>query len=405
MEQNKKEGLNPVMTFFHQNVLDQYTYYMKRQLEVIYEGMGGSLYDLYSSDAPFCDLTPYSENRMDAVCIMDAAISGLFLNHYMAFYLQEELSEQEMEWLKPIFMSYLSEKNEQNYYTREQIGYLLWLYEYKRLPVDWAIRLFYAMAQEYNDSLVGDLMHIDNLEEMVRLYGEAYGTLIEEYRAEAKENWAEKKEKWKKKQEEEQAALKESERILALLKSYEKNKEAVNEKFTLLEQGTEKEGVYRYRKIKGMIDSDNILWIAGKGIFKPELLNLLPPGFLETCKAIYIGEGITEIDVESFSGCETLVGVHLPDTIKNIKKYAFYKCRELVYVRTSKQLRYIGAKAFAECKKLRNFKLSKRMEYLHKDAFDNTEVDWRGELSPNCKVLVPVRVLTDNEGNYYYLED
>lgn len=405
MEQEKNGLMNPVETFFHQKILDTFTYFLIRQLNLIYEGHGGNITELYNGDAPACDFTVPDLNDSRCIYLLDSMVAGLFLYHYNTFYLQEELSEQETAWLEPIFESFLSGKDESNPFTPEQIGYLLWLYEYKRVSVEWAVRLLHAMAKEYSDNMSNSLMKMRNVDDTVKLWGECYKNLIEENKAQAEAKWTERKEKWRRMEEEKQEKLREAEKLIKLLKEYEQNASAVEKKLAIIEEAPEGAGVVRYRKLKGMLDSDGILWVSGKGRFIPEFLNKLPSGLTEVCKGIYFAEGITDIEVGSFEYYDNLVGVYLPDSIRNIKKAAFEKCEALAYVRLPHGLRYIGERAFAGCRALTELILPETMEYLHKYAFVEMATSFQVLVPESCRIIAQVRVLTDYNGEFCLFEE
>lgn len=405
MEQENNGILNPVETFLHQKILDNFTYPLRRQLSCIYEDWGKSITELYRGDAPACSFSVPDSGKERCVSLLDSMVAGLFLYHYFTFYLQPELSEQELAWVKPMFESFLSGKDESNSFSTEQIGYLLWLYEYKRVPVEWAVRLLYAMMKEYNNNNSNSLMKIRDVDEAIRVWGECYKKLIEVNQDKAKEEWAEKKDKWRKREEKKQAKLREMERVIELLEEYERNATAVKTKLSIIENAPEGAGVVRYRKIKGMLDADGILWISGNGKFNPEFLNKLPSGLDEDCKAIYFAEGITDIEVESFTDYEEVAAVHLPDSIRNIKKAAFENCKALTYVRIPRGLRYIGERAFDGCEALTSLKLPETMEYFHKTAFDETGIYFRKVVPESCKIITRMRVMTDDGEEFLLIEE
>ena len=406
MEQETNNRMNPVMTFFHQNILKKYTYHIYRQLEMIYDGNGGDLFELTHEGQPICDWKEPDNHDHRNVTLTNEMVAGLFLYHYTSFYLQKEMTEEEMEPFVPLFQSFLSGEETVRSYTMEQVGYLLWLYEHKRVPVEWAVRLLYEAARKNNEVEYDVFLKIPDIQGLITSYGESYRAFIEDYKQDALNSWAEKEEKWRKIEEEKQEELHEIERILDLFAHYEKDRKGLKNKLALLENDSiEESNVVRFRKLRGMLDEDGILWIGGKGKMLDQFIFRLPAQLQDKCKGIYFAEGITDINEGDFAGYDNLIAVHLADSIKNIKKQAFAECEKLSYVKMSSHLRYIGAKAFQKCKNLKKIVLPKTMEYLHKDAFAETGTDVLVTNPEECKVIRPVRVFTDDEGGFYYLED
>jgi len=73
------------------------------------------------------------------------------------------------------------------------------------------------------------------------------------------------------------------------------------------------------------------------------------PSSLDT---VILGESVTEIPENAFSGCKTLSCVVLPQTAEKIGKFAFFECRDLVYADLGDSLAHIDTYAFAECNNL-----------------------------------------------------
>ncbi len=62
-----------------------------------------------------------------------------------------------------------------------------------------------------------------------------------------------------------------------------------------------------------------------------------------------IGNSVTTIGEDAFSGCHSLTSVTLPDSVKTIGKGAFWCCKSLTSVTIGKSVSEIGRKAFKEC--------------------------------------------------------
>ena len=71
-----------------------------------------------------------------------------------------------------------------------------------------------------------------------------------------------------------------------------------------------------------------------------------------TLDMIILGEGVTEIDENAFSGCKTLSAVVLPVNVEKIGDFAFYECKDLVYLSCNVAVKEIGDYAFGYCSSL-----------------------------------------------------
>lgn len=67
---------------------------------------------------------------------------------------------------------------------------------------------------------------------------------------------------------------------------------------------------------------------------------------------VIIGDGVSEIADNAFSGCKSLSAVVLPETVESIGSFAFYECRDLVYITENNSIKSVGEYAFGYCSSL-----------------------------------------------------
>ena len=73
---------------------------------------------------------------------------------------------------------------------------------------------------------------------------------------------------------------------------------------------------------------------------------------------VILGEKVTEIAENAFSGCKKISAIVLPAQIQKIGDFAFYECRDLVYVSTYTALKEVGSYAFGDCDMLYKLELT-----------------------------------------------
>ena len=149
------------------------------------------------------------------------------------------------------------------------------------------------------------------------------------------------------------------------------------------------------------------MWISGTGKLRRELILQLADEGQDTYKAVYIGEGITEIEVGTFYEWKQhhLRVVHLPETLRNVKKCAFQDCKGLTYIELPRNVRYIGEKAFGGCVALQSLKLPAGLEYLHSKAFVGSGMVCDPEVPEGCGVIGRMQVLSDGDVLFYVPEE
>ena len=79
--------------------------------------------------------------------------------------------------------------------------------------------------------------------------------------------------------------------------------------------------------------------------------------FAECKGKIVLKEGVTEIGIGAFEGCEELTSITLPDSITVIGTYAFHECYRLKSIDIPNSVTYIGRSAFNCCYCLESIKI------------------------------------------------
>ena len=112
------------------------------------------------------------------------------------------------------------------------------------------------------------------------------------------------------------------------------------------------------------------LTIKGSGRI---LTNLSPFSNNKAIKSIVIENGITEIDMDVFSGCSNLERVSFPKTLWLIGNSAFYGCSKLCNVVFPKSLKEISGYAFCGCG-LESVVIPKSVEVISRKTFSCYEL-------------------------------
>ena len=394
---------SPIQTFVYSEILKTFTFSVAQQLTHFYQSMNGTAHDLMDPEAPVCDLNLSNEDGPDKVSIDNNAVAALFIYHFLSFGELPELNEQEEAWLTPVFVARLKGENPVYQLSFEQVKYILWLYENKRVSLDWALRLVHTFALEYNEYQQNSLLQIMNVDQLMQIWQESFIQCIEESKDAASARLSKQEEKVCQQHQEREQEQKELEDAILWLRYYEQNKKAAD---TKLAQAAEAPTA-RYRKLRCLLDQDGILWVNGTGKFRRELIVQLSEQGLDSYKAVYVGEGITDIEVGTFYEWNQyhLRAVHLPETLRNIKKCAFQDCKKLAYIMLPPNVRYIGEKAFGGCKDLNSLTLPAGLEYLHSKAFAESGLICQPEIPEGCGVIGRMQVLSDGEALFYIPEE
>ncbi|MBQ8084781.1 MAG: leucine-rich repeat domain-containing protein [Lachnospiraceae bacterium] len=86
--------------------------------------------------------------------------------------------------------------------------------------------------------------------------------------------------------------------------------------------------------------------------------------------SITIPDGITTIEMGTFSSCANLTSVVIPDSVTDIEESAFSSCEKLSSVTMSKGIKSIGKSAFERCTALKRIELPKSLTQIDNTAFE-----------------------------------
>ena len=98
--------------------------------------------------------------------------------------------------------------------------------------------------------------------------------------------------------------------------------------------------------LKWHLTDDGVLSITGKGEMYG-YSNLGPWG--DSIKRVIIGDGVTTIGHDAFSGCSSLTSVNIPNSVTTIGRSAFSGCTSLTSVNIPNSVTTIGHEAFYGC--------------------------------------------------------
>lgn len=136
------------------------------------------------------------------------------------------------------------------------------------------------------------------------------------------------------------------------------------------------------------VDVNLVLSIQGSGVMK-NYSDASPAPWSELgVKRAVIGEGVTSIGKNAFSGNQTLLEVQLPSSLTQIGNRAFYKCVNLKAPKLPSSLKTIGTEAFASCSSFGKMAIPESVTSIGKNA-------WKG-----CKSLV-IQALTGSTAEVY----
>ena len=87
--------------------------------------------------------------------------------------------------------------------------------------------------------------------------------------------------------------------------------------------------------------------------------------------SLTIGEGVTSISSNAFSGCSNLISATLPETLTTIGSYAFSYAGKLTNLSVPSGVRSIGEYAFNGCSSLASIALPDTVTFMGRNAFSN----------------------------------
>ncbi|MDR3011632.1 MAG: leucine-rich repeat domain-containing protein [Chitinispirillales bacterium] len=117
---------------------------------------------------------------------------------------------------------------------------------------------------------------------------------------------------------------------------------------------------------------DGTLIVSGKGNMENYDRNNLPPWFdsRRLITAIIIGDGITSIGDNAFSGSIALTSVTIPNSVTSIGQQAFQGCNRLTSIVIPNSVTTIGQAAFANCTRLVSVTLGDGVVSIGQSAFE-----------------------------------
>lgn len=145
---------------------------------------------------------------------------------------------------------------------------------------------------------------------------------------------------------------------------------------------------YKYNMwIQEYIGSKDVIYLSIPGKFKGKPIQEIT-GFrdLENLKTVNIGEGIEEIDQDSFTNCVSLKEITIPKTCNRLRAESFKMCKSLPRINLSNVIS-ISWEVFLGCEKLEEVILSKKIEQIGKYAFAGCSNLKNIELSNNLRYI------------------
>ena len=107
-----------------------------------------------------------------------------------------------------------------------------------------------------------------------------------------------------------------------------------------------------------------ILTISGNGKmadYTNDSSDSLPWG--KSITAVIVENGVTEIGVAAFKGCDQLTSINIPDSVTIIGDYAFSNCDSLTFINIHERIIKIGNGAFMRCSNLANITVDENNAY------------------------------------------
>lgn len=94
----------------------------------------------------------------------------------------------------------------------------------------------------------------------------------------------------------------------------------------------------------------------------------------ESLMEIVLGEGVTSIGHNAFSGCSNLIFITIPESVTSIGVGAFTACNNLVSITIPRNVTSIGENAFSGCSSLTSINIPKENINLLNGAFGDENV-------------------------------
>lgn len=115
-------------------------------------------------------------------------------------------------------------------------------------------------------------------------------------------------------------------------------------------------------------------------------------GYCDNLTTVVIGDGLKEIESQSFLECPKLQSVTLGQGLQTIGEKAFMSCASLTDIVIPSSVKTLGEKCFSDCKKLKTIDLPYGLDAIHSGAFFSC--------SSLSEVVIPNSVRTINSGNW-----
>ena len=125
--------------------------------------------------------------------------------------------------------------------------------------------------------------------------------------------------------------------------------------------------------VKWTLDSNGILTISGTGSMDDYILSSATPWNkkLKSIKKIIIGEGVTNVGDNAFSGCSILEEVVMPEGLLRIGAQAFMSCSKLVKADIPSTVTEIKWSAFTNCVVLEKIVIPEGVTNIERNTFYN----------------------------------
>ena len=119
------------------------------------------------------------------------------------------------------------------------------------------------------------------------------------------------------------------------------------------------------------------------------------PYWFHSGKKCIIGNGVTSIGNNAFSGCYGLTNISIPDNVTSIGNYAFVGCYGLTNISISNSVTSIGNFAFSDCSGLTKITIPENVTSIGRGAFSNcsglTKITWN---AISCSIDLYSKIFT-----------
>ena len=155
------------------------------------------------------------------------------------------------------------------------------------------------------------------------------------------------------------------------------------------------------------LDSEGTLTISGTGAMTNYYYSTAPwYSSRSSIKSVTIGNGVTSIGYDAFSGCSSLTSVTIPGSVTSIEEWTFSHCRSLTNIKIGNGVTSIGEGAFFGCVNLTSVALPESVTTIEKDAFGLDEsgsnikyVYYDGDIESWLKISFPDHGANPCRGN------